>query len=150
MRRGRGFSLIELVLVLGILAVMAALAAPRYALALADYRAEHAARRIVADIAATQSAARATASSETITFDLPANAYQIPPAVAGNTPARLTLSDAPFDASLVSASFGAAGGNSLTFNGFGLATSGGTIVVRSGGMSRTVIIDPGTGAATIK
>jgi type II secretory pathway pseudopilin PulG len=144
------FTYIELVLVIGIIAVMAALAAPRYAVALADYRAEHAARRIAADIAATQAAARAAAAAQTISFDVSGSAYQVPPTVAGNAPSKVTLLDAPFNATVVSAGFGGAGGNTLTFNGFGLATSGGTIVLRSGGNTRTITVEPGTGTVTIR
>ena len=153
-RRRRAFSFIELLLVLLILVVMASLAAPRYVVALDEYRAEHAARRIAADLAATQATARAAAAAQSITFDAAGNSYQLTAAVAGNSPTTVALRDAPFNVDVASAAFAATGqtqtSTTLTFNGFGVATAGGSITVRAGGVSRTVSVEQGTGAATIK
>jgi prepilin-type N-terminal cleavage/methylation domain-containing protein len=148
------FSLVELLLVVSILAVMAALAVPRYVTALDDYRAEHAARRIASDIAAAQSTARATATSQSITFSLDTDSYQLPAAVAGNSPATITLRDAPFNADLTAAAFAPAGqtqtSTTLTFNGFGVANAGGSLTVRAGGSSRTISVEQDSGTTTTK
>ena len=150
----RAFSLVELLLVVCILAVMAALAVPRYATALDDYRAEHAARRIASDIASAQVIARATATSQSITFSPDADSYQLPAAVAGNSPATTTLRDAPFNADLAAVAFAPAGQTQstpvLTFNGFGVANAGGFVTVRAGGSSRTISVEQGSGTTSIK
>src|SRR5204863_23675 len=56
----RAFSLIEITLVLMVMGVLAALAVPRYASALARYRADAAARRIVADLDLARTTARSS------------------------------------------------------------------------------------------
>jgi prepilin-type N-terminal cleavage/methylation domain-containing protein len=145
--RHTAFTLIELVLVLSILAVIATLAAPRYALAIDEYRAEHAARRIAADISATQATARATAIAQTISFNPASNSYSMSPAAAGNSPPTVTLADAPFYSVLQSADFG--GSATLTFNGFALPKSSGTVVVRCGAITRKIAVAPTSGAATV-
>jgi prepilin-type N-terminal cleavage/methylation domain-containing protein len=147
-RLRRGFSIVELVLVMSILAIVAALAAPRYALALDGYRAEHAARRIAADISATQAAARATATTQAVVFNPATNSYSLPAVVAGSAPARVTLGDAPFFAVLESATFN--GTATLTFNGYALPKSAGTVVVRSGQTRRTISIAIISGATTVQ
>ena len=53
-----GFSLLEVVLVVAIIAVLAAIAAPRYGRAAGRYRADVAARRIVADLEYARLSAR--------------------------------------------------------------------------------------------
>ena len=146
--RRRGFSIVELVLVITILAVVAAIAAPRYAVALDGYRAEHAARRIVADISATQAAARATATTQAVVFNPATNSYSLPTVVAGNASTRITLGDAPFYAVLESASFN--GNATLTFNGYAMPRSAGTVVVRSGQTRRTISVAIVSGAASVQ
>src|SRR5438552_17658151 len=74
--RDGAFSLVELMLVMAIIAVVAAIAMPRYSASLARYRADMAARRIVAALALAQAKARATSSSQTITFTA-GGSYQI-------------------------------------------------------------------------
>src|SRR5690606_27031377 len=59
----RGFSLLELVMVLTIIAILAAIATPRYANAMARYRADLAARRIAADLLLAQRLARTESRS---------------------------------------------------------------------------------------
>ena len=58
-----GFTLIELVMVLAIIGLITAIAAPRYAASLARYRAESAARRVAADLALARREAAASSSS---------------------------------------------------------------------------------------
>ena len=64
-----GFSLLELVIVLAIVATLATIAAPRYGASLAAYRVESAARRIVADLALARSMARTENRRVIVKFD---------------------------------------------------------------------------------
>jgi prepilin-type N-terminal cleavage/methylation domain-containing protein len=149
--RSAGFTLVEIVLVVMIISVVAGIAVPRYANALHRYRADIAAQRIVADVTLVQASARASGETKTLTFDVRGNTYQLPadPGLArlenGYT-IRLGLT--PYQATLVSADFG--GGPSVSFNGFGIPSGGGRIVVSAGENVRTIVVDASTGAAVIQ
>lgn len=146
---GVGFSLLELVLVIAIIATLAAIAVPRYGGAVARYRIEAAARRIVEDLALARATARSKSTSVTVTFDVAMNQYQISGVSALNDPssdAELNLSDPPYRAQLVSAIFG--GDNAVIFDGFGIPDSGGTIVIAGGAVTKTILLDVDSGTAT--
>ncbi|MFB0524350.1 MAG: GspH/FimT family pseudopilin [Phycisphaerae bacterium] len=148
---GDGFSLLELVLVLAIIATLAAIAAPRYQTALARYRADLAARRIVADLALAQSNAKAASSSRNVVFSISANNYQMPdlPPLDGTSGSYIIeLSEKPYEANLISADFG--GDQEVIFNGWGIPDSGGTVVLTVGPEQRTVTVDAESGKAQIQ
>ncbi len=146
---GGGFSLLELVLVIAIIATLAAIAVPRYGGAVARYRIEAAARRIVEDLALARASARSKSASVTVTFDVAANQYQLSGVASLNDPqsdAELNLSDPPYRARLVSAVLG--GDNAVVFNGFGAPDSGGMIVIAGGAVTKTIVLDVDSGTAT--
>ena len=140
----RAFSLIELVIVIVIIGIIAAIAVPRYASSLDNYRASLAARKVAADVAMAQAVARAASRSVTVTFDPALDHYTI----EGGQSQRVNLSDAPFSSS-VQADFGA-GGSALVFDGYGRNNNPGILRLRSGQAQRTVTVDPVTGACTIQ
>ena len=146
-----GFSLLELVLVLAIIATFAAIAVPRYAASAARYRADLAARRIVADLAQAQSSAKAASSSRTVTFTVSTSKYRISdlPSLDGK-PGGYTveLDERPYEATLVSVDF--AGETEAKFDGWGIPNSGGTVALTVGPEQRTVVLDAETGKATIQ
>jgi len=76
--RPRAFSLIEVVLVLSLLAVVAAIAIPRYAASLSHYRLDAAARRVAADLALARQRAKTTGTSQPVAFAVAANSYSLP------------------------------------------------------------------------
>lgn len=145
------FSLLEVVLVLAIIGVVAAIAAPRYANALCRYRAEMAARRIAADLEAARAWAKRTSASQAVTFNTGAEKYELvgreDPDHAG-APYEVVLGKAPYHADLSGALFG--GGATVTFNGFGMPDNGGDVDVQVGDHARTVRVDPDTGKITIE
>lgn len=146
----RAFSLVELVLVLAILVVGAAIAAPRYGESIARYRVEGAARRIAADIALAQASARAASASRTINFSVDKNEYTITGVRAldgGAADYSVLLTDPPYQAYLSAAAFG--DDAALTFDGFGVPDSAGSITVFVGRLARTVSVEAGTGATAI-
>lgn len=149
------FSLVELVLVVVIVGTIAVVGVPRYANSLTRYRAEAAARRVVADLELAAVQARTTSTQLSVVFDAGANRYQIPGLdhFLGGSPQGFTiytvpLSEAPYHANLVSADF--SGDTKLNFNGFGEASASGNVVVTVGSTKRTVVFDQVSGEATIQ
>lgn len=138
----RAFSLVEVLLVVAIMGIIAAMAAPRYAAALNSYRADATARRIAADISMAQARARTTSSSRTIVFDADSNTYKI----AGERDLSVStdtytvdLSGSPYFARL--SRFGFGGNATLSFNGYGVPSGAGTVLISVGATTRTVSID---------
>jgi len=144
------FSLLELILVLVILAVLGAVAAPRYASANARYRADFTARRIAADLQLAQRAARAAGSSTVVSFDTVNHSYQLTgvDALDGAGTYGVDLQVSPYQSTLNTASFGS--GSILTFDGWGVPDANGTVVVSVGSETRTVTLSHPSGDVAIQ
>jgi type II secretion system protein H len=152
--RQSAFSLIELMLVIAIIAVVSAIALPRYASSLQAYRVTMAAKRIAGDLQLAQSRARSLSATRTVAFTASSSSYQlIGETDLSKSTATYTvqLGDLPYRAQITSVQFGATlGTSSVTFNGFGMPNNGGSITLTSGNATRTIILAPLTGGISIQ
>ena len=151
-----GLTLIELVVVVLLLAIVSAIAMPRFANTLNSTNVKGAAQRIARDMALVRSWARTTSQSQSISFDTVHNTYtmsEVPNADHSTSSNTVALSDGTLRATLTSANFGA-GSTTLTFNGYGvpigLPSTGGRVGVSSGSTSNTILVDPISGFVTIQ
>ncbi|MFN0011771.1 MAG: Tfp pilus assembly protein FimT/FimU [Phycisphaerales bacterium] len=148
--RACAFSLIELLVVVAILATLAGVAVPRFARAATNQRLESAARRVLTDIALAQSAARASSSQRTLTFNTSARSYTIANVTtidrkAGNYSVNLAAD--PYALTTITADF--AGAKSLAFDGYGQPLAGGTVRLTLGGRTVTITVGSKTGSLSI-
>lgn len=137
MPRNSAFSLVELLMVLAIVMTVAAVAVPRYANALARYRAESTQRRIALDLQHAAAHAKAVSASVTVRF----NAGDESITVLGPNSTTLTqtlLTREPYRADLTETTLA---DGEVIFDGFGFADRSGKVAVVCGTESRTVEID---------
>ena len=137
-------------LVVSIIGVSAAVAAPRYANALANYRASAAADRVKAEILRAVQLAKAGSRSYTVTFPAGRNAMAIVRTSELGDTARTTVIELgvdPYLARIKNADFN--GDTALVFSGFGIPDSGGQVELASGNAAYTVTVAAGTGAVTV-
>lgn len=146
----RGFSLIELVLVLTIISVLSAIAVPRYAGALVRYRADAAAQRVVTDLNYARERARSTSTSVTVIFKPAQDCLSIRKVPSIDDPLTdwaTDLSAKPYLADLVGTTFT---GHKVTFDGYGMPDAGGKIQVDVGSEVRWIQLDPNSGKAAVQ
>jgi type II secretory pathway pseudopilin PulG len=149
-RRSRAaFSLTELAIVVLIMGIFGAVTAPKFFDSLLFHRVELAARRVKSDLELVRQTARLTSTQQTLTvigltystsaavtdLDRPTQAYS------------LDFSKPPYSLNALSANFG--GQTEVHFNGYGLPSSGGTVIVQAKNHQCTVTLDGATGQVSI-
>jgi type II secretory pathway pseudopilin PulG len=150
-RRAAAFSLFELLFVITIIAIVAAMAMPRYGRSVARYRAECAARRVAADLTLARSTAKAVSAARVVTFNTVAGSYTLASVRHldhSPRPYTVALSDAPYHAQLYYADFG--GAPQAEFDMYGAARWGGKVIVRVGEFEQTVALSRDDGSVTVQ
>jgi type II secretory pathway pseudopilin PulG len=143
------FTIVEAFFVMVVLAILSAIAVPRYAGFVANQQLEGAARRLTADLSLAQRQARRSSVSQTVTFDVANSKYQLVGMKSPDHPSQpfeICLKDEPYRAQIVSASFG--GDATLVYDGFGAPDTAGTVVIAVGAYQKTINVDAGTGRQT--
>ena len=146
--RQPAFTLIELVVVLFIVGLLAAVAVPRFAGSAVRQRVDAAARRVAADLNLARRHAYQASTSQTVSFDVSADSYKLAGMPDPDRPAvdyEVDLNDEPYQAELLSANF--SGNAKVIFDAYGMSDFGGVVVVAVGDRKRTVNVDPDTGEA---
>ncbi|MDX2146468.1 MAG: prepilin-type N-terminal cleavage/methylation domain-containing protein [Planctomycetota bacterium] len=146
----RAFSLVELVLVVSLIGLLAAIALPRYGKALSRYRVDAAAVRVSRDLSYAASIAQASSSTARISFDTGRSAYRVeaPGAARARASYEVLLGAGEYQVELVAVSF--ADAPEVRFNGFGVASANGSIVLLSGDEAREIIFDAHSNVVAIE
>ncbi len=138
-------------MVLAIIAALAAIAGPRYANALINYRVDGISRRIVADLDLARTTAKSASKDVTVSSDITNNRYTAP-GVKGfkssGVELGVDLGDGPYYATLVAVNLG--GDQEVVFDGYGIPDSGGTITVSCGTSTRVILLDSQAGLASVQ
>ncbi len=140
------FTLIELVMVLVIMAILSALALPRFSGAIVNHRLDAASRRIALDLTFAQRRAKITSASQTLEFYPGTDSYELVGVASLDRPAHgyiVDLAEDPYAARITKADFD--GDTTLVFDGFGLPESGGWLAIRVGGYYKTITVGSLTG-----
>ncbi len=147
----RAFSLVELLAVVAIIAILSAMAIPRFGNSIALRSVEGAARRIAADLElARQHAMTASTTQEVRFLEGGEPVYQLVGLPHPDHPDERYVVSLPDDlnkAEPVSAKFG--DDTVVVFDMYGVPDSGGTVVIHVGDHYRTITLDADTGQTSI-
>jgi type IV fimbrial biogenesis protein FimT len=147
--RRRAVTIIELVVVVMVMGIMAAVAAPAFFETLLYHRVESAARRLKADLQLARQTARLTSATQSLTFT--GTSYTLSAAIdAFDNPGDIyavNLAAEPYGIPSVAANFNNT--QVISFNGHGVPSSGGTVVLQLQGHQCTLTVNAVTGDVTV-
>jgi len=137
----RAFTLVELVVVMAILGIVAAIAAPRFGASMARRRLDNCEHRIIADFEMARRLARSRSSSVTMQFNPVSNSYDIFALNNLDTGAvnyGVELANPPYNAIVQSALFNT--NATVIFDGYGIPDSPGAVIVGVAGIGRIIAL----------
>lgn len=146
-----GFTLVELLIVVTVIAALSAVAVPRYQASLAQYRAEAAARRLAGDLERARETALATSSARKVTLDASQSSYTLSdtaPLKGASSDTVVNLQRDPYYARIAAVS--ASWKHGMQFDGHGAPSDAGSVEVSAGDEMRRVNVDAGTGRVWIE
>lgn len=162
----RGFSMLELTIVLAITATLSAIAIPRFARSIARSRADAAAARLAADLELARTRARATSRPREVRFAAGTSAYVLQGEPTPTTTGaaylvdlgaspyfarltRVTIAAATQTGAAVSPVAAAAPARTIVFDAFGTPVRGAVVDIAVGDQRRRVTLDPASGRSTV-
>jgi type II secretion system protein H len=148
-RKSNGFTIMELMVVLLIMGIVAAVATPSFYASLRYHEIETAARRVALDLKQAQHAARVKSVPQSLTFTN-ATTYALSSggSLQGSGQAyAVDLSKTPYELDSVTLNLG--GATSVVFDGYGNASVGGTMVLQIGDKTRTITLNQSNGEITV-
>lgn len=140
----RGFTLVELIVVMAIISILASMAVPRFGNSINYRRVEMAAHRIVADLKLARQRARITASPVTVKFEANKDEYALIGVADPDRPNqayRVSLAAEPHRVDLTSVTIG--GDEYLIFDAYGECDSAATILIEAGAVEYTITLTRG-------
>lgn len=146
-----GFTLLELVMVMAIIGIFTAIAAPRYINSIQNYRVKAAAQRLALDLEYAQTRAKTTSSMRSVQFEVAGSLYKILEETMFDDPLAfysVNLRDEPYRAYVHSIDLG--GDRVMMFDGFGQPDSNGAIILRAGDFKKAIMIDGATGEISVE
>ncbi len=151
-----GVTLVDLVITVMIVAILAAVAMPRFASTVSRLRTEAVARRIASDLNFARRTAIQTSRTTSVTFAAAPAGYTMTGVEHPAYPSQAyVVAVADIDGSVALQSFNFDGGPVLSFNTYGRPLVGsnalavGAVVVASGGHALSVVVDPSTGETSV-
>ncbi len=150
LRTNRGFSLVELVVVVTITAILAAVAVPKISHGLSAQGLRTAAQRVASDLAYARTMARNRGRATEVHFSTGTTQYSMPgtPSPNGDSEYLVDLADTPNPAQIEAVDFG--GEAFVSFDLYGVPSSGGSISLSSGSSTKTLTVNATTGQVTIQ
>lgn len=150
-RRSGAFTLIELIVVVVLMSITAAVAIPRFASASTRYRVDAAVQQLIADFNVTAATANLASDSRTILFEADDETYTLVGQPSKADPASdevVDLSREPFGVNLLQVSFGF--DDELDISGHGLLLESGQLTVAAGRHARRIVVTQGSTAVTVQ
>jgi prepilin-type N-terminal cleavage/methylation domain-containing protein len=135
------FTLVELISVMLILGIMTAAAVPSFSDSLMYHRVESATLRLKKDLELARQLAISRSTSHTLQFTS-TTAYTIPGVDSLDRvgqPYTVDLAQPPHSVRVLSVDF--SGSATVSFNGYGMPSSAGTIVIQAGKHQRQIALD---------
>jgi len=128
-------------LVTAIAGIIAAIAMPRFAGAIARTRLERAVHRLTEDIDLVRNAARAASATKILVFDASTASYSADGVLSRD------LSREPFAVAMPAVTF--QGNRYVAFDGYGMPAATGLVSIRSGKFVRVITLSSATGEVSI-
>jgi Tfp pilus assembly protein FimT len=141
---------VELVIVVLIVGIVSATAAPKFARSLRRSRLDAACLRVKADLNLARQTAISRSSSQSVQFTTGSGTYTLPGMTHPDRPTltySVNLSGEPYGATVIGAAFGAS--STVQFDRFGQPSATGVVTVAIGSSTQTVSVEATSGVVTI-